>query len=100
MTRNLGSELSAPERLAQAWENAYRQYGETSNTVTRTPDDRAAAQQMASASRGVARCWRDIAARQTLPRWALAALESAAEAFETQARSWDVRATDPHARSA
>lgn len=89
--QSLGSQLSIPEKLTHAWEAAYRQYGTTSTFVACTPEEVTAARQMATASREVARRWRDIAARQTLPWWTLAALESAAEAFEAQARDWDLR---------
>jgi hypothetical protein len=50
---------------------------------------------MASASWSVAAAWRQIATATvtvtTLPWWTLAALESAAAAFESQARDWESR---------
>ncbi len=47
---------------------------------------------MASASWAVAAAWRQIATTTTLPWWTLAALESAAAAFESQALDWETRA--------
>jgi lysozyme family protein len=41
---------------------------------------------MASASWAVAAAWRQITTATTLPWWAIAAIESAAAAFEEQAR--------------
>ena len=46
---------------------------------------------MASASWSVAAAWRQIATATTLPWWILAALESAAAAFESQACDWEAR---------
>ena len=61
--------------------------------TTRSPKgDPAAAREMASASWSVAAAWRQIATATTLPWWILAALESAAAAFESQARDWETRA--------
>lgn len=68
------------EDLIRAWEDAYRRYGS------------AAGANVAPASRAVALAWRDIACTSRLPWWALAAVESAAEAFEDQAEQWEARA--------
>jgi hypothetical protein len=75
-----------------AWETAYRQYGQASERSL-TPRDRepGAVWQMASASWAVAAAWRQIAAAGQLPWWSLAAVESAAQAFEAQAREWEAR---------
>ncbi|MFD2417343.1 hypothetical protein [Amycolatopsis pigmentata] len=68
------------EDLIRAWEDAYRRYGS------------AAGANVAPASRAVALAWRDIACTSRLPWWVLAAVESAAEAFEDQAEQWEARA--------
>lgn len=68
------------EDLIRAWEDAYRRYGS------------AAGADVAPASRAVAMAWRDIACTSGLPWWMLAAVESAAEAFEEQAEQWEARA--------
>jgi len=68
------------EDLIRAWEDAYRRYGS------------AAGANVAPASRAVAMAWRDIACTSRLPWWMLAAVESAAEAFEDQAEQWEARA--------
>jgi len=82
----------ATEKSIREWEAAYRKYGHASELVARSiGDDLAAAWGMASASWQVAQAWRELAAAQRLPWWLLAAVESAAEAFEAQARDWEVR---------
>jgi hypothetical protein len=54
---------------------------------------------MAAASWAVAAAWRQIAATTTLPWWTLAAIESAAAAFETQAREYEAHeGNDDHDR--
>jgi hypothetical protein len=55
--------------------------------------DPAASREMAAASWAVAAAWRQIASATTLPWWALAAIESAAGAFESQARDYETRDT-------
>jgi lysozyme family protein len=44
---------------------------------------------MAAASWAVAAAWRQIETATTLPWWTLAAIESAAAAFEEQARKYE-----------
>jgi lysozyme family protein len=83
--------------LVAAWESAYRRYGQVSEWSTRSPErDPAVAWQMASSSAAVAATWRQIAGSTQLPWWLLAAVDSAAQAFEDQAREWEA-ATDPDA---
>lgn len=82
------------EFMAGRWEQAYREYGLASDLVVRSePGDRAVARGMASASRGVAQAWRDIETVPGLPWWAVAAVHAAAEAFDSQARDWNARAS-------
>jgi hypothetical protein len=85
--------VTASETSARAWEGAYRQYGRAWEWTARSPKgDPAAAREMASASWAVASAWRQIAAvTTTLPWWTLAAIESAAAAFEAQARDYEAR---------
>ena len=86
--------VMASETSVRAWEGAYRHYGRAWEWTARSPKgDPAAAREMASASWAVAAAWRQIAATTTLPWWVLAAIESAAGAFEAQARSWEARGT-------
>ena len=81
------------EKSVHAWEGAYRHYGRAWEWTARSPrGDPAAAREMASASCAVAAAWRQIASATTLPWWMLAAIESAAAAFESQARDWEARA--------
>jgi hypothetical protein len=82
------------EQCVQAWETAYRHYGRIWELTARSPKgDPAAAREMAAASRAVAAAWRQIATT-TLPWWALAAVESAAGAFESQACDYETGDTN------
>jgi hypothetical protein len=87
-------DLMASEKITRVWEAAYRQYGRAWETTARTgKSDPAAAREMATASWAVAAAWRQIAAATTLPWWTLAAIESAAGAFESQARDYETSDT-------
>ena len=87
-------DLMASEKCTRAWEAAYRQYGRAWEWTARCgKSDPAAAREMATASWAVAAAWRQIAAATTLPWWALAAIRSAAGAFESQARDYENRGT-------
>lgn len=84
------------KKMVRAWEEAYRRYGTASDQVARTREvDAATAQEMASASWAVAAAWRGIASDRELSWWMLAALESAAQAFEEQAQDWHTRSAAP-----
>ncbi len=84
----------ASDTSARAWEAAYRQYGRAWETSARCgKSDPTAAREMAAASWAVAAAWHQIAAATRLPWWALAAIESAAGAFESQARDYENRDT-------
>lgn len=63
-----------------AWEDTYREYENTTET------------DIAGASRAVAAAWRDLAANTELPWWLLAAVHSAAEAFDFQADAREAEA--------
>ncbi|MGH3787495.1 MAG: hypothetical protein ACRDRG_13310 [Pseudonocardiaceae bacterium] len=85
-----GGSVMASEKSTRAWEAAYRQYGRAWEWTARSgKGDPAAAREMATASWAVAAAWRQIAAGTTLPWWTLAAIESAAGAFEAQAREYE-----------
>jgi hypothetical protein len=85
----------AAETSVRAWEGAYRHYGRAWEWTARSPKgDPAAAREMATASWAVAAAWRHIATATTLPWGTLAAIESAAGAFEEQARNWEARDTN------
>ena len=87
-------DVMAAAKSTRVWEAAYRQYGHAWETTARTgKDDPAAAREMAAASWAVAAAWRQIAAATTLPWWTLAAIESAAGAFESQAREYETGET-------
>jgi hypothetical protein len=91
----LGKGVMASEQYARAWEVAYRRYGQAWELTARSPKgDPDAAQEMAAASRAVAAAWRQIAAATTLPWWAMAATESAAGAFESQAFEYETPETN------
>ncbi len=89
--------VMASEASVRAWEGAYRHYGRAWEWTARSPKgDPAAAREMAaavSAVSAVSAAWRQIATTTTLPWWTLAAIESAAGAFEAQARNWEARDT-------
>lgn len=81
--------VRASQKSVQAWEAAYRRYGQIWELGVRAPkDDPAAAREMAAASWAVAAAWRQIAAATSLPWWTLVAIEVAAAAFEAQAREY------------
>jgi hypothetical protein len=80
----------ASEQCARAWEAAYRHYGQVWELTARSPKgDPDAAREMAAASWAVAAAWRRLATATALPWWALAAIESAAGAFESQAFEYE-----------
>ncbi|OLF18923.1 hypothetical protein [Actinophytocola xanthii] len=81
------------EELVKRWEALYGAYGVASKSVATTePGDRAVARRMARASADVAAAWREMAAQPGMAWWAVAALGTAAQAFEFQARDWAARA--------
>jgi hypothetical protein len=83
-------DVMASAKSTRVWEAAYRQYGRAwENTARSGKGDPVAAREMAAASWAVAAAWRQITAATTLPWWALAAIESAAGAFESQAREYE-----------
>jgi hypothetical protein len=85
-----GGGVRASDQAVRAWEAAYRRYGHAWEATARSgKGDPNAAREMAGASWAVAAAWRQIAAATTLPWWALAAIESAAGAFEAQAREYE-----------
>lgn len=86
--------VMASEQCACAWEAAYRHYGRVWELTARSPQgDPAAAREMAAASWAVAAAWRQIATATSLPWWTLAAIESAAGAFESQAVEYETKDT-------
>jgi hypothetical protein len=85
-----GNMIRASEKSTRIWEAAYRQYGRAWEMTARCgKGDPAAAREMAAASWAVAAAWRQIAAATRLSWWVLAAIESAAGAFESQARDYE-----------
>jgi hypothetical protein len=85
-----GDVMRAADQSTRIWETAYRQYGRAWEMTARCgKGDPAAAREMAAASWAVAAAWRQIAATTRLPWWVLAAIESAAGAFESQARDYE-----------
>lgn len=82
----------ASEQCVRTWEGAYRHYGRMWELTARSPKgDPVAAREMAAASWAVASSWRQIAGATSLPWWALAAIESAAGAFESQAVEYETQ---------
>jgi hypothetical protein len=91
-TRSVASAagVKASDNAVRAWEASYRRYGHAWEATARSgKGDPLAAREMAAASWAVAAAWRQIATATTLPWWALAAIESAAGAFEAQAREYE-----------
>lgn len=85
-----GIDVIASKKSTRVWEAAYRQYGRAWEMTARSgKGDPVAAREMATASWAVAAAWRQITTATTLPWWALAAIESAAGAFESQARDYE-----------
>ncbi len=83
-------DVMASAKSTRVWEAAYRQYGHAWETTARSgKGNPTAAREMAAASWAVAAAWRQIATATTLPWWTLAAIESAAGAFEAQAREYE-----------
>ena len=82
--------VMASDNAVRAWEASYRRYGHAWETTARSgKGDPVAAREMAAASWAVAAAWRQIATATALPWWALAAIESAAGAFEAQAHEYE-----------
>ena len=82
--------VRASDQAVRAWEAAYRRYGHAWEATARSgKGDPTAAREMAAASWAVAAAWRQIATATTLPWWTLAAIESAAGAFEAQAHEYE-----------
>ncbi len=82
--------VMASDNAVRAWEASYRRYGHAWETTARSgKGDPVAAREMAAASWAVAAAWRQIATATALPWWALAAIESAAGAFEAQVRDYE-----------
>jgi hypothetical protein len=92
VTSGLGSGVRASDNAVRAWEASYRRYGHAWEATARSgKGDPLAAREMAAASWAVAAAWRQIATATSLPWWALAAIESAAGAFEAQAREYETQ---------
>src|SRR3981189_317812 len=92
MTSNLGEVGVVSKKWVRAWEDAYREYGAVSEMAAGSPTvDETTAAKLAHASWAVASAWRFIGSDCELAWWVLAAVESAAEAFEDQARHWEPR---------
>jgi hypothetical protein len=82
----------ASDQSVRVWEAAYRQYGRAWEASAQSgKGDPGTAREMAVTSWAVAAAWRQIASATTLPWWTLAAIESAAGAFEGQAREYELR---------
>lgn len=77
--------------LVAAWESEYRRYGQAAELSLWAGGDPGDASAMADASASVAVAWRRIAGSTVLPWWLLAAVDSAAQAFEAQAQEWQAR---------
>jgi len=86
------ADVMASDNAARAWEASYRRYGHAWEATARSgKGDPIAAREMAAASWAVAAAWRQIVTATALPWWALAAIETAAGAFEAQAREYETR---------
>jgi hypothetical protein len=82
-----------PNKQVSAWESAYRAYRDASDAVARSRGTNPeVAREMAAVSWSVAHAWRALAGDPEQPWWVVAAVGSAAQAFEEQAREWERRA--------
>jgi hypothetical protein len=85
--------VMVPDYLVERWESAYSAYRTASELVNSSaPGDSAAAEHMAQASHAVAAAWRDITVESDLSWWSIAAVTTAAQAFDHQAQDWAARA--------
>ena len=83
-----------PGDLVRRWELAYQQYSAVMRVAgSAVPGDPATTRGMVMASQQVAAAWREMERIPELPWWLHAALVAAAQAFEFQARDWDVHPT-------
>jgi hypothetical protein len=75
--------------LLRAWEEAYQHYRAACEALDAARHiNGPIAWRMADASTAVASTWREIASQGVLSWWIVAAVASAAEAFEEQAARW------------
>lgn len=84
--------LRVPEQMVKRWESAYRFYQEANLIAGSGRVSEVAVADMVRASREVATAWRAFSYVDELPWWAVAAVATAAQAFEGQAREWERRA--------
>lgn len=86
-------------KVLSAWEAAYRRYGRASDDMARSPRrDVRAVRELTDPSRAVDFTWRAITSDPQLPWWVVAAVSSAAEAFEEQASKIEAE-TSPAVRA-
>jgi hypothetical protein len=83
-----GSDMDSgmvPVELVTRWQGVYGEYVAVDRMGQMSPNYAA---DMARLSAEVAAAWRDLAATPGLAWWLVAALTTAAEAFDRQARAW------------
>jgi hypothetical protein len=78
--------------MVRRWESAYRFYQQADLVAGSRRADTVAIADMARASQEVATAWRAFSYVEGLPWWVVAAVATAAQAFEGQARAWEQRA--------
>ncbi|AHH94888.1 hypothetical protein [Kutzneria albida] len=79
--------------LVDRWQKAYRSYQEVGVRAGLRSATVADLNAMVSVSRDVARAWRALGEVDGLPWWISAAVDTAAQAFDGQAREWYGRVT-------
>jgi hypothetical protein len=80
-----------PEAMVTRWEGVYRFYEQANQVAGSGRVNAVVVADMVRASREVAAAWRVFTRVEGLPWWALAAVTTAAQAFDAQAREWERR---------
>ena len=87
-----GDAMIASDVSIRRWIVKYEAYQQVCSAMDVGPDRPEIAQKFALASWGVASAWRELATTPGLPWWVVAAVDTSAEAFEEQARTWTAHA--------
>lgn len=83
--------VTVPEPMVTRWEGAYRFYEQANAVAGSGRVNEVVVADMVRASREVAAAWRVFTRLDGLPWWVLAAVTTAAQAFDAQAREWERR---------
>lgn len=83
--------VNVPESMVTRWEGVYRYYEQANKIAGSGRVNAVVVADMVRASREVAAAWRVFTRADGLPWWVVAAVTTAAQAFDTQAREWERR---------